>query len=158
MGAWLLICVDVLEMTAKSCFQTPLHPGLISAITATAQPPSAVSQLAVTATPPSIQLSSILPPALVPPLSTAIPTTFNPAAPPMPTSPVSSVMSGCGSSGGEAGPESKSAKKSKKSSQQKGCPPLTPVDASGNRKYKQYTDETLQQALKDVAEGQSINR
>ena len=76
----------------------------------------------------------------------------------MPTSPVSSVVSGCGSSAGEAGPASKAAKKSKKSSQQKGCPPLTPVDASGNRKYKQYTDETLQQALKDVAEGQSINR
>ena len=73
----------------------------------------------------------------------------------MQTSPVSSVVSGCGS---EAGPASKAAKKSKKSSQQKGCPPLTPVDASGNRKYKQYTDETLQQALKDVAEGQSINR
>ena len=60
----------------------------------------------------------------------------------------------CSSEGGPSKP-----KKSKKSSsQQKGCPPLTPTDPSGNRKYKQYTEETLQQALKDVAEGQSINR
>jgi len=112
--------------------QTPLHPGLIASAIAnqTSQTP--------------IAIASLLPPLI----QTSFPATLT-----MTPTPRSSLSSTSPSSDA-SGPTN--AKKSKKSSQQKGCPPLT--DPSGNRKYKQYTEETLQQALKDVAQGQSINR
>jgi len=114
--------------------QTPLHPGLISAI---------ANQTTQTTSP---MLASLLPPLVQPSLTMT-------ATTPTPRSSLSSTSPSSDTGGGPS-----DAKKSKKSSQQKGCPPVTPSDPSGNRKYKQYTEETLHQALKDVEEGQSINR
>lgn len=120
--------------------QTPLHPGLISAIASqTSQTP--------------ISIASLLPPLI--PSSLTMTATAATSTPPRSSLSSSSPSGSDGDAGSSSGGPTK-AKKSKKSSQQKGCPPLT--DPAGNRKYKQYTEETLQQALKDVAEGQSINR